>query len=344
MKDGKRWYVFLRYKDWTGKTRQHKKEGFPRKGDALAYEREFRQRVSGAPGMTVKALYTLYMEDCRSRLRVTTVRNKDKIFLNHVLPPLGSIEVSSLTPATVRKWQNQLIGKGLKQSTLKMINAQLSALLNFGVKYYGLKSNPCALAGAFGSLKTDGFAFLTREQFEKVLAHVRDDTSRTLFYVLFWTGLRVGEALALTPADIDLTIPSVQINKTYHRINSKDVYTPPKTEGSNRTVILTDKTAEALQAHMEKIYGINKKTRIFAGRSLQSIRLYFSRACKAAGVPQVRIHDLRHSHASMMIELGFSPLLIAERLGHDNVSTTLKTYAHLYPNKQIDLVERLNRL
>ena len=344
MSDGKRWKVTLRYKDYTGRTRQHKKEGFTRKSEAKEYERDFLQRVNGSPGMTIKALYTLYMEDCTHRLKPSTIHNKVNMLETHILPELSGCSISEITPASVRQWQNTLLKKNLKPSTLKIINAQLSALLNFAVKFYGLQSNPCKLAGSIGSLKTEEMRILTPNQFSDVLNAIGDNTAQTLFHLLFWTGMRVGEAQALTPSDFDFSTPSVKVSKTYRMMNGQHIISTPKTEKSNRTVILTDETSDRMRAYISKLFGCSSRTRIFGTHSLTWYRKRLIDGCREAGFEPIRIHDLRHSHASLMIEIGVSPLLIAERLGHDNVNTTLRTYSHLYPNKQRDFIERLNRL
>lgn len=344
MSDGKRWKVTLRYKDYTGRVRQHKKEGFTRKSDAKEYERDFLQRVNGSPGMTIKALYTLYMEDCTHRLKPSTIHNKVNMFETHILPELSGCSISEITPASVRQWQNTLLKKGLKPSTLKIINAQLSALLNFAVKFYGLQTNPCKLAGSIGSLKTEEMRILTPGQFAAVLNVIEDNTAQTLFHLLFWTGMRVGEAQALTPSDFDFSTPSVKVSKTYRMMKGQHIISTPKTEKSNRTVILTDETSDRMQTYISKLFGCSNRTRIFETHSLSWYRKRLIDGCRAAQLEPIRIHDLRHSHASLMIEIGVSPLLIAERLGHESVETTLRTYSHLYPNKQRDFIERLNRL
>lgn len=344
MKDGKRWYCFVRYKDWRGQTKQHKKEGFRRKSDAQAYEREFRQRVSGAPEMTVSAMYTIYMDDCVSRLRPSTVQTKKDLFKHHVLPDFADVPISAISPATVRQWQNTLLQKGLKPSTLRMINGQLSALLNFAVKFYGLSNNPCKLAGQIGSLKTEEMRIWTPEQFDAFFSSLRDHTARALFHLLYWSGLRIGEALALTPGDFDFSVPSVRVTKTYHRIDGRDVITPPKTPKSERTVMITKESSALMQRYISTLFDCDKKTRIFGLRSKTWYRSQLQAGCRAAQLEPIRIHDLRHSHASLMVELGYSPLLIAERLGHESAETTLRTYSHLYPNKQRDFIERLDRL
>ena len=343
MKDGKRWYCHLRYKTWAGETKQHKKEGFKRKSDAQAYEKEFLMRVTGSPDMTVSALYSIYMEDCAVRLRMTTNRNKDAVFKKHILPTLGEFRVADVSPAVVRRWQNEMTKNGFRPSTLKFLNSQLTALFSYAVKYYGLKANPVPLAGRFGSCKECAMSFLTLQQFRQLISHVHDKEAQALFSLLFWTGLRIGEAMALTPSDFDFQVPALQVSKTFTRIDKRDVIQPPKTAGSRRTVILTDSTARMMQAYISALYGVGDKDRIFR-RSVATYRGRLNTACDEAGVNRIRIHDFRHSHASLMIELGVSALLISERLGHDNVETTLKVYAHLYPNKQVDLVKMMNEL
>ena len=111
MKDGKRWKVFVRYKDYAGTVKQHKKEGFTRKADAQRYEQTFLERVQGSPSMSLESLYTLYMDDCKIRLRETTVALKETIFTTHILPDLAEMVISDITTATVRNWQNQLLKK-----------------------------------------------------------------------------------------------------------------------------------------------------------------------------------------------------------------------------------------
>lgn len=347
MKDGKRWYVFLRYKDWTGETRQHKKEGFSRKADAQAYEKEFLARMNGSPDMTLKSLYLLYMEDCKARLRPTTYKNKDFLFHAHVLPHLGELKVDNVTPPVIRKWQNTLLSdkRGYSQTYLKTINNQLSALMNFGVKYYGLKKNPCHIVGSMGRKKADTMQFWTVDEFRRFIAAFDDNSPfACMFALLFWTGMRSGEMFALTQSDFDFSEPSVSITKNFARQGGKDLIMEPKTPKGKRVVLLTQDVADLVQVHISHLYGLRKRDRIFSMANKYSLAKEMTRGCSETGVKKIRVHDLRHSHASLLIELGFSPLLIAERLGHENIETTLQTYSHLYPNKQGQLIEQLEKL
>lgn len=352
MKDGKRWYVFVRYKDWTGQTKQHKKEGFDTRSAAKEYEAEFLAKKNGSPDMTVKALYELYMEDCKSRLKPTTYSNKEFLFERHVLPHLGKLSADQVGPAQIRRWQNTLLsatqddsGKTYSQTYLKTVNNQVSALFNFGTKYYGLKSNPCRLAGSMGKKKADSMQFWTVDEFNRFLEAVSDrPKSVAMFSLLYWTGMRSGEMLALTPADFDFDAGTVSITKNFARHNGEDLIMEPKTPKSRRTIVMSPALTAMMQQYIGLLYGITPKDRIFSGNTKRYALYEMDRGCKLSGVKRIRIHDLRHSHASLLIELGYSPLLIAERLGHENIETTLQTYSHLYPNKQSELAEKLGKL
>ena len=146
--------------------------------------------------------------------------------------------------------------------------------------------------------------------------------------------------LALTAADFDFEKETVRINKSYQRLHGEDVITTPKTKKSNRIIKMPKFLCEEMQEYLQMLYGLKKKDRIFTVTK-SYLHHEMDRGAKAAGVKRIRIHDLRHSHASLLVELGFQPLAIAERLGHEKIETTLNTYSHLYPNKQAELADRL---
>lgn len=351
MKDGKRWYVYVRYKDWTGEVKQHKKEGFERRADAKEYEQRFLEQRTGSSDMTLQSLYTLYMEDCKTRMKPTTYANKDFLFQKHILPYLGKRKASAIKPADIRKWQNTLLtikqdnGQPYAQTYLKTVHNQISALFNFGVKYYGLKTNPCREAGAMGKKTAAAMQFWTVDEFNRFLAAISNKPACVvMFSLLFWTGMRSGEMLALTPADFDFTANTVSITKNYARQNGVDLILEPKTPKSRRVVPLSPSLAQLVQTYISKLYEPGPGDRIFPGNTKYILQHEMRRGCRISGVKVIRVHDLRHSHASLLIELGYSPLLIAERLGHENIETTLQTYSHLYPNKQGQMVTKLDEL
>jgi len=217
-----------------------------------------------------------------------------------------------------------------------------TAVFNYAVRYYDLSSNPCTKAGSIGKNKAERMDFWTKEEFEKFSDAIMDKRySYMAFMILFWTGMRMGELLALTIADVDLDNSKITISKSYQRISGKDIITPPKTPKSNRVISIPAFLAEEIKDYIGSLYDAQKTDRL-----LPITKYYLEhemqRGVKLSGVKRIRIHDARHSHASHLIHLGFTPLEIADRLGHEKVETTLNTYAHLYPEQQSKLANRLD--
>ena len=155
--------------------------------------------------------------------------------------------------------------------------------------------------------------------------------------------MRIGELLALTYGDIDFEKQTIRINKTLVRINGKNEVTPPKTESSTREILINKKLVDIIKKYSEKLYGLNKETRLFKLHQT-NIRKQIKSFAEKVGVKIIRVHDLRHSHASLLIHLGVNPLAISKRLGHENIDTTLNTYSHLYPDASKKIVEMLEEV
>ena len=340
-KTGK-WLIQYRYTDWQGKRRKSTKRGFATKREAEEWLRNFLITQKADFDMKFEDFWKIYCADMETRLREHTMRTKKYIVELKILPYFGNKRVNDITAADIRQWQNELIKMGYSPTYLKTINNQLSAIFNYAVRYYDLKSNPCAKAGSMGKSKAEEMDFWTGEEFRKFIDSVMNKRlSYMAFMILYWTGMRLGELLALNPKDVDLEKRTISITKSYQRLRKKDVITPPKTSKSKRVITIPEFLAADIKDYMDSLYDLQEDDRLFP------ITKYYlehemQRGIKESGVKRIRVHDLRHSHASMLIELGFSPLEIANRLGHEKVETTLNTYAHLYPNKQTKLAERLD--
>lgn len=340
-KTGK-WLIQYRYTDWQGKRRKSTKRGFATKREAEEWLRNFLITQKADFDMKFEDFWKIYCADMETRLREHTMRTKKYIVELKILPYFGNKRVNDITTADIRQWQNELIKMGYSPTYLKTINNQLSAIFNYAVRYYDLKSNPCAKAGSMGKSKAEEMDFWTGEEFRKFIDSVMNKRlSYMAFMILYWTGMRLGELLALNPKDVDLEKRTISITKSYQRLGKKDVITPPKTSKSKRVITIPEFLAADIKDYMDSLYDLQEDDRLFP------ITKYYlehemQRGIKESGVKRIRVHDLRHSHASMLIELGFSPLEIANRLGHEKVETTLNTYAHLYPNKQTKLAERLD--
>ena len=346
----KTWYVKCYYNDYTGTSRQRKKRGFALKREALEWERQFLEKQQTDVTITFGAFLDLYYEDIKHRVRESTYIGKCYIIDLKIKPHFEMLPLSEITATTVRTWQNQLIaykdkdGKPYAQTYIKTINNQLSAIMNYAVRYYGLKENPVRIAGSIGKANAEEMQFWTPEEFKTFLPAVSNKPiSHTGFMLLFYSGMRIGEMLALEYGDIDFAEQKINISKTFQRIKGKDVVTPPKTPKSKRIISIPDNMVKELQAYTAQYYGIKKHDRIFPV-SKSFFEHEIIRGCKNSSAKRIRLHDIRHSHASLLIELGFTPIVIADRLGHEKVETTLNTYSHLFPNKRDEVADKLNTL
>lgn len=344
-KDEKRgtYYCSFYYKDWTGARKRKKKEGFKKQSEAKEFERNFLSKYQNNCNMSFKTLTDLYMEDASSRVRATTLANKKNLINLKIRPYFDKLNVSDITPNHIRKWQNKLINKGYSSTYLKTINNQISAIFNFAIKYYNLSSSPALKAGSMGKKNADSMKFWTVKEFKKFIKYNNKPISVLAFKTLFWTGMRSGELLALTWKDIDLDSKTISINKTYARLGGKDIINNPKTPKSKRKIPISDSLCNDIEDYKNKLYDFNSSDRVFHFTKF-FLENEMIRICKKSGVKRIRVHDLRHSHASLLIELGFTPLAIAERLGHEKVQTTLDTYSHLYPNKGNLIANKLDDL
>jgi integrase len=340
------WYVRCYYEDFTGKKKQIKKRGLKLQREAKEWEADFIRKQKGSTDMTFQSIYEIYLDDISHRCRQSTIDGKKQVFEKLILPYFKDKPVNKITPKDIRSWQNELIQKDYSNSYLDRIQNMMTALFNYAVDYFNLSENPCHKAGRMGKREVV-VNFWTKEEFDRILAAMEDDpTAHVSFSLLYYSGIRFGEFLALTIQDFDFQNNTLDINKSLQRIKRQDVITPPKTPKSIRNIIIPDFVMNEVKDYISTIYDLGETDRVFPFTK-SYINNAMARACKKSGVKKIRIHDIRHSHASYLINLGCAPLLISERLGHEKIQTTLNTYSHLYPNKHqevVDMIQNQHRL
>jgi len=297
--------------------------------------------------MLFKDFVEVYAEDMKPRLKYNTWLTKEHIIKTKLLPYFGNKKMNEIKAADVVRWQNEMMsfrdedGNGYSKVYLKTLQSQLSAIFNHGIRLYELKENPVRKAGSMGGERRKEMLVWTKEEYKKFSEAIIDKPQAYYaFEVLFWTGLRVGELLALTPADIDFSAKTISVTKSYQRIKGEDYITDPKTEKSNRTVSIPDFLCEELQEYLAMLYGFKDDDRMFQ-ITKSFLHHEMIRGSEKAGVKRIRIHDIRHSHVSMLIDMGFSAVDIAGRMGHESIDITLH-YAHMFPSAQKDMAEKLN--
>ena len=342
-----KWYAMVRFTDWQGQRKQKCKRGFATRRDALEWEKMFQMQTTSDLDMSFEAFVELYKAERRPRLKQTTWMTKEHIINTKILPYFGKRRISEIQSKDVIAWQNKLLlmkdekGKPYSPVYLKTIHNQLSTIFNHAVRYYNLRSNPAAKAGNMGSEERTEMLFWTKTEYLKFAEAMMDKPlSYYAFEVLYWCGVRMGELLALTPADYDFERKLLTINKSYQRIKGQDVITTPKTKKSNRTIKLPQFLCDEIQDYIGMQYGIKPNDRLFTVTK-SYLHHEMDRGAKAAGVKRIRIHDLRHSHVSLLIEMGFSAVAIADRLGHESIEITYR-YAHLFPAKQNEMADQLD--
>ena len=286
-------------------------------------------------------------KDARPSLKQSTWLTKENIIQKKILPYLGQRKVSEITAKDVMDWHNQMrklktkTGKLLSPTYLKTIHGQLSTIFNHAVKYYDLSTNPARKAGALGTEEGKEMLFWTKEEYKLFVEEMMDKPlSYYAFQLLYWCGIRSGELLALTPADFNFKKKTLRINKSYQRLQGKDVITTPKTKNSIRTVVMPQFLCDEMQDCLKLYYSLKPDDRIFPVTKYY-LNHEMERGCKACGVKKIRVHDLRHSHVSLLINMGYTALAIGKRVGHSVEKITYR-YAHLFPSVQLDMAEQLD--
>ena len=209
------------------------------------------------------------------------------------------------------------------------------------MKYYELPKNPAVIAGPLGQHQSDEMKFWTKDEYMQFIPTMANKTySYMAFELLYWCGIRMGELLALTPGDFDFDRNKMSITKSLQRISGRDVITKPKTKKSIRVISMPKVVAQEMKDFLDSIYGIRSTDRIFV-LSKSYLHHEMDRGVKESGVKRIRIHDLRHSHVSLLIDMGFSAVAIGNRVGHESAEITYR-YAHMMPSIQDEMAEALD--
>ena len=195
-----KWRVVYRYTDWTGKTKQTSKRGFPTKREAQMWEHEQMLKHDAKLDMTFASFYEIYVEDKKERIRDNTWGTKNNIARTKILPYFGERKIAEIEPKDVIAWQNHLLafkranGKGYSASYLRKIHSQLSAIFNHAVDFYHLPSNPAQKAGNIAIEEYKEMLFWTKEEYLKFADVMMDKpVSYYAFEILYWCGIREGD-------------------------------------------------------------------------------------------------------------------------------------------------------
>ncbi len=373
-RDGlQRYRVRINYTDKNGKARQLDRVAYGKEAAKQLEERlNHEVKPMGAPNMTLNDLYAEYIEARRHELRENTLRAIRTRLEPYILPELGTYTLRELTVPLLQKWKScfdertnarcpeRKISLMLKQD----VYGELRTMLNYAVRMEYMPRNPLTSVGNFKNpyeMKKE-MKYYTPEQFAKFIAVAREEAQNAeargndkewnyyvFFNIAFFTGMRRGEICALKWSDLDGDIIHVR-RSLVQKINGGDMETPTKSKTSIRDLQMPQPLVNILRDHRarhEKLEGFTEDFRICGGeRAIRTTTTDFrnTRYSQGAGLERIRVHDFRHSHASLLANNGINIQEIARRLGHSDIEVTWNIYSHLYPREEERAVTLMNKL
>lgn len=352
-------------RDESGKRRQRWFSGFRTKREA---EKMLAMKIAEIESggyveqskETVGSYLTRWLADKKPQIRHYTHKQYDWLIRVHITPHLGKYELSKLTPAQIQKFYRQL-GEGekpLSASSIRHTHRVLHEALSRAVKWGLISRNPADVVDPPRPTRYRATVW-TPEQVVRFLsvAQASEPSYSIAFLLAVTTGMRQAEILGLQWKDVDWDRSTLRIDRTQNYIRGKSVIGDVKKESSRRTVALAESTLLALQHHrtlqseLRLAFGskYNESGMIVASEngsplSQNTLNHVWRRLLEAADVPRIRFHDLRHTHASLLLSAGVDLKVVSERLGHATLAVTADIYTHVLPRLQHAAAEDFDRL
>lgn len=291
----------------------------------------------------------------RPTLRISSYVKYRKVMDSYIIPALGKISLQKLTPQQVQALYAQKLKDGLKPRTVKSIHGLLHKALDDAVKWNLVSRNVCDIVSQPRAPRREP-QLLSLSQAQILLDYVKQSRLEAFLVLAITTGMRRGEILALRWSDVDLIEGHLQVKRTVDYIAHYGfVETEAKTERGRRKIMLAPFVVEMLNAHrsnqMEERYKMGDKwvdrNLVFCGSQgnyfiPNYLLKIFKKALTAAGLPRMRVHDLRHSAATILLSMNIHPKVVQELLGHSSINITMDLYSHILPSMQQDVITKLD--
>lgn len=323
--------------------------------EALQLESELRKNgKKKEASQKLEDFFADYVIAKKGEVRETTLEKIQIAFRIHILPYLGKYRLDKLSPKVLQDWKNHLNETDLSVRTKNNALTMLQAVLNFAVKMELLPKAPKIEKFRDAYQTQEKIQYYTAEQFlrfrDSAESLIKTPTHRGIFIfflIAYYTGARKGEINALKWTDID---DAIHIRRSVNVKGKVPRETPPKNKSSYRTIQIPEPLRIALAEQKEfqmQFPGFSEEWRVCGGMELladTSIDKFNRDAAALAELPHIRVHDFRHSHASLLANNGINIQEVARRLGHSSVQETWKTYAHLYPQEEERALKVLNEI
>lgn len=356
-KDGRKWVFEVRYKTLQGETKRYTSKKWRTKKEAEEEENKFLMRYGSLEtyDMTIKDLYNNFVDYQSDKVKMNTLRSYQERF--KYLKSIENIRINEFSSTHYNLWRREMTNYKISDTTRNNTQKLLKILFNYATKWYGTNFND--VYPKIVPFKNPNqvvikeMLFFTYDEFQKFISVENDITFKVAFEILYYCGTRMGELLALTWKHIDFDRKELKINSNVVKDylgDKKYVVTTPKTRSSVRTLPLSEiliKDLKLLKEQQKSIYGFKESWFIlgsFEPISRDKIRIRKNKNCELAKVKQIRIHDFRHSCASLLISKGANITLVAKYLGHTKIDETLNTYSHFFKSDLYDIVSQLDKL
>ena len=356
-KDGRVWIFNTRYKDLHGDIKQYTSKKYKNEKQAEEAEKLFLLKYtdkSDNDDITFIDLYNSFIDKQQNIVKKTTMRNYIKRWEH--LSDLSEINLSEFSYSHYEMWRKKIDKERLSDESKNDIQKFLKELLNFGSKWYNFDFrevyNKIQKFSDPNAPVKDEMKFYTYEEFKQFIDYEDKLVYKCAFKLLYYCGLRRGEALGLRWTNVNFTEKYIKIKDNAVRDFETGGYliTSPKTKSSIRMIPLTDELIndlKELKEQCKKIYGFKENWFVLGYEkpmAFSALRDRKNLICDRAGVKQIRLHDFRHSCASLLISKGANITLVAKYLGHAKIDETLNTYSHFFKSDLDNIVNTLNHL
>lgn len=309
-----------------------------------------------------------WLPACAARIRATTVESYRDLIDRHVTPAIGAVPLAALTPLALTKFYGALLTngrvggtRGLSPRTVRYVHSIIRKAMSDAVGWRMLPSNPCdgAVPPSAAAARSPEMKVWTAEQLKAFLDFTRDDRDYITWHLAASCGLRRGEVCGLRWSDLalDASPPTLSVKQQLVESLYKVTFAPPKTARGKRLVVLDPMTVAALRTHRRH----QAAERLAHGAEYQdhdlvvarldgtpvhpnNVGQHFRRQITKSGLPLIRFHDLRHTHATLALQAGVHPKIVSERLGHASTSFTLDVYSHVTPSMQQQAADVMSAL
>ncbi len=356
-KDGRKWVFELRYKTLQGEMKKYTSKKFKTKREADDEEKKFRMQHGSLQvyDMTIKNLYDNFFDYQQDKVKSNTLRSYQERF--KYLKSIENIRINDFNSTHYNLWRKEINATNLSETTKNNVQKLLKILFNYATKWYSTNFNevyPKIVPFRNpNQVVVQEVEYFTYDDFKKFISVEDDIVYKVAFEILYYCGLRSGELRSLTWNHIDFERNELKVNsnvvKDYFG-NKGYLITTPKTRSSIRTIPISKlliNDLQKLKEYQKQFYGFKEKWFIlgsFEPISSDKLRLRKNRNCELAKVHVIRIHDFRHSCASLLISKGASVTLVARYLGHAKIEETLNTYSHFFKSDLCDIVSQLDNL